>query len=145
MLDRIGWLAGSWVGEEEGRRYEEHWLPAAGGMMLGIHREVSDAGLGSFEYVRIQGLPSGANLFASRGGVEPTMFPLVASDDRSISFENPNNPFPSKITYWIEDDQLHVQYDGGVQSNVDFKQWVFHRSDRGIDALKPDGDDGGGS
>src|SRR5262249_42052103 len=36
---QLGWLAGSWSGEEHGTVSEEVWLAPRGGLMLGMHRD----------------------------------------------------------------------------------------------------------
>jgi hypothetical protein len=138
MLERLGWLAGSWFGENDAARFEEHWLPAAGGVMLGIRREVGKTGLGTFEYKRIQGLPSGAMYMASPGGRAPLQLPLAASEDGRAVFENPRDEYPKRITYWLEGDELHARIEGHVSGILDYKEWVFRRSDRGVRAMVPE-------
>ena len=43
-LEALAWMAGTWVGEQDGTRMEELWMKPAGGLMLGLHRDVSASG-----------------------------------------------------------------------------------------------------
>ena len=53
-IDALAWMAGYWVRDAEGgRRVEELWLPLAGGVMLGLHRDVRADGRAWFEFLRL--------------------------------------------------------------------------------------------
>ncbi len=59
-LEDLEWLAGYWVGEQDGVATEELWLPPRGGLMLGLHRDLAGSGTPFFEYLRIESGPEGA-------------------------------------------------------------------------------------
>ena len=53
-LDDAAFLAGSWTRADDVSSSEEHWLPARGGMMLGLYRKVRTSGRVGYEYLRIE-------------------------------------------------------------------------------------------
>ena len=42
-LVQLSWMVGGWGAEQDGEWGEEHWIPARGGTMLGVHRDVRGA------------------------------------------------------------------------------------------------------
>lgn len=44
-IDDLAFLTGTWRGESEGLRYEEAWLPPAGGNMSAVYRTVNPEGV----------------------------------------------------------------------------------------------------
>ena len=70
-LDDLGWLAGFWVGSAGETTMEEIWTPPAGGVMLGLHRDMTPGRPAFFEYLRIEQRESEVVYIASprgRGG-----------------------------------------------------------------------------
>lgn len=106
-LDRLAWLAGSWVSEEEGRVVEEQWMAPRGGVMLGVHRTVEADGGAFFEYLRIVDEEYGVVYVASPRGGEATSFRLVEMGRDRVTFENRDHDFPQRILYW-KDVQGHL-------------------------------------
>ncbi len=110
-LAHLAWLAGSWAGEAEGARMEEHWALPAGGLMLGMHRDVSPRGT-FFEYLRIERRADGIHYVAQPRGGAPTAFRLVESRPRRAVFENPAHDHPRRILYWLDGAGLHARVEG---------------------------------
>ena len=52
-LADLAWMAGSWVSTDGAKTTEEHWTKPAGGIMLGLHRDVEGAKT-AFEFLRIE-------------------------------------------------------------------------------------------
>lgn len=101
-LAALDWLAGCW----EGDGGEECWLPAGGGMMLGLNRAPEKDGRSGFEFLRIVEEDDGGLVYlASPGGRHPpTPFAATEVGERHVVFANPEHDFPQRITYRLEDD-----------------------------------------
>src|SRR3546814_4270715 len=52
-VDDLGWLAGDWASEADGRWPEESWAPPRGGVMLGHSRSGRGEELRESEFIRI--------------------------------------------------------------------------------------------
>ena len=81
----LGWMAGAWASEDG--RVEELWLPPKGGVMLGLHREVSAGGDVFFEYLRIEQHADAVVYQASPMGREPTPFRSVEIGVQRVVFD----------------------------------------------------------
>ena len=112
-LASLAWMAGSWEGTADGVAMEEHWLPARGGAMLGVHRDVAGGRMVSFEFLRIEATAEGVTYLASPKGRPATPFRLVESGPARVVFANPEHDFPQRILYWLgEDGSLHARIEG---------------------------------
>jgi hypothetical protein len=129
-LQGLSWLAGSWAGEDGGTAAEEVWIPPKGGVMLGVHRDVSNGKAVFFEFLRIQATPDGIVYFASPKGAPPTPFRLVESRSDRAVFENLKHDFPVRILYWLAPDgALHARIEGpGEKPKA--SEWVWKRAPR---------------
>uniref|UniRef100_UPI0020BE6E9B DUF6265 family protein n=1 Tax=Sphingopyxis sp. MSC1_008 TaxID=2909265 RepID=UPI0020BE6E9B len=52
-IDDLGWLAGDWVSEADGRWTDENWAAPRGGVMIGYSRSGRGEALREFEFLRI--------------------------------------------------------------------------------------------
>ena len=50
-LEGLLWMVGSWSGTALETFSEELWIQPAGGVMLGLHRDVASGGQAFFEYL----------------------------------------------------------------------------------------------
>lgn len=131
----LDFLTGAWEERREGprgvTRFEEHWLPARGGLMLGLGRTTREAAppgtderrLG-FEFLRIEFRADGVVYVAQPNGRPPTEFRLTEHQPGSVLFENPAHDHPQRIRYrQLEGGGLEAQIEGtqGVQ------RWRFSR------------------
>ena len=105
-LGDLGWMAGHWVGGSEKVESEEFWTAPAGGVMVGLHRDVSGTGWSFFEYLRIVTTKQGLTYIASPRGTGTTEFVLVSLDGQYVVFENLEHDFPQRIIYRREGDRL---------------------------------------
>ncbi|MCU0233670.1 MAG: DUF6265 family protein [Thermoanaerobaculales bacterium] len=124
-LDELAWLAGHWRGSADGVITEELWLAPAGGLMLGLHRDLPPGRPAAFEYLRIEVRGHGAVYLASPGGGAVTEFPLVASGPMEAVFENPGHDFPQRIIYRREGDTLVARIEGEVDGRQRSAQWEW--------------------
>jgi hypothetical protein len=123
-LEALAWMAGSWAASDGERRTEEHWTGPAGGMMLGLHRDVA-RGEGSYEFLRIAETPTGVVYLASPQGREPTPFPLVEISAARAVFANPAHDFPQRILYWLEGGDLCAAVEGDQGGETVREQWCW--------------------
>lgn len=123
-IDTLAWLSGCWALDGEAAGSGEHWLPPAGGAMLGIGRSIRDGRMVSYEYLRIEETSDGSlQLFASPGGQSTTGFRLASIGAVSVEFENPEHDFPQRIRYERTGSQLtgHASADrDGVPVALEF-------------------------
>src|SRR5262245_58619757 len=88
------WMAGSWAGKSDGVDMEENWTKPAGGVMLGMHRDVRPDKKTSFEFLRIEKRGDSLVYLAMPGGQPATEFPLKSATANEIVFENLGHDFP---------------------------------------------------
>jgi hypothetical protein len=67
-------MAGHWTATVDDVHMEEVWIEPAGGVMLGVHRDVRAGGGAFFEYLRIEARDNGVVYVASPMGSEVTEF-----------------------------------------------------------------------
>jgi uncharacterized protein YfiM (DUF2279 family) len=128
---RLGWMAGSWSGTNDGVMTEEHWTSAAGGALVGMHKEVRDGRMVAFEFLRIAPDASGkVCYFGSPGGKPPVSFCAVEIGPRRAVFENLQHDFPQRILYWVDDDgRLHARVEGPLDGKPAAEEWIWRRSE----------------
>ncbi len=129
-LQSLGWLAGSWEGKDgSGVEMEELWTSPKGGAMLGLHRDVKDGRMSSFEFLRIEAGADGIAYLASPRGRPATSFPLKESAGKRVVFENLKHDFPQRILYWLSDDgALHARVEGSQGGKVVGEEWTWSRA-----------------
>jgi hypothetical protein len=122
-LNGLAWMSGLWTATIDGVEMEEQWSAPRGGIMLGIHRDVS-ARRTSFEFLRIAETSDGIAYLAQPGGQPPTAFALVESSADRVVFANPRHDFPKRIIYWLKDAQLCARVEGDGDAA---EQWCWTR------------------
>jgi Domain of unknown function (DUF6265) len=129
----LSWLAGSWEGKDaSGLEMEEVWMAPRGGTMLGLHRDVKDGRLASFEFLRIEAGAEGLVYQAQPRGRPATPFPLKEASGRKVVFENAKHDFPQRILYWVTDDEvLHARVEGVQGGKLVGEEWSWRRAGTG--------------
>jgi hypothetical protein len=119
----LAWMSGHWAATIDGVEMEEHWSDPRGGLLLGIHRDVTQKRT-SFEFLRIAETKDGLVYLAQPGGQPPTPFALIESGETRVVFANPAHDFPKRIIYWMKDAKLcaRVEGDGGAG-----EEWCWSR------------------
>src|SRR3546814_12014366 len=88
-VDDLGWLAGDWASEADGRWTEESWRAPRGGMMIGHSRSGRGEVSREYEFIRIARGDDGAIAYiAMPQGGTPVAFRLVRPDIASARFAN---------------------------------------------------------
>lgn len=99
-VDGMAWLAGCWRGHFGEAGTVEHWLPPAGGTLLGMSRTVKNGRTVEFEFLQIRPLADGTlALLPQPSGRPATVFRLRSSGPQEAVFENPEHDFPQRIAY----------------------------------------------
>jgi len=125
----LAWLAGSWSGDSGGLAMEEHWTAPSGGVLLGMHRDVKNGRMVSFEFLRIDVAGETITYWASPKSAPPTPFRLKElGPGRRVVFENPEHDFPQRILYWrTDDDALHARVEGPAGTGEKGMEWTWKR------------------
>jgi len=128
-VDALAWLEGRWSGEKDGVLVEEYWTNPQGGALLGLHRDVKNGRLASWEFLRIDSTDAGVFYFASPRSAPPTPFELVERGDKRVVFENKQHDFPQRILYWLDaQGLLHARIEGPQRGKVVSEEWVWTKS-----------------
>ncbi len=110
--DPYDWIQGDWCGGSGDERIEEHWLPAHGGLRLGVARTLQGARTANFEFLRIDSVAGVPTYIAQPGGAPPTSFTRTAGGANWVRFENPQHDFPKRVEYRRLGDALHAEIAG---------------------------------
>ena len=128
-IDELAWLEGRWEGDEDGLAMEEYWTSLKGGALLGLHRDVKDGRMVSFEFLRIQATAEGVVYFASPRSRPPVPFALVESGERRAVFENKQHDFPQRILYWLDaGGAMHARIEGPQAGKTVSEEWVWKKA-----------------
>jgi hypothetical protein len=99
-LQDFAWLAGHWRIEQADRLIDEHWMAPAGGLMMGMARNVHGGKLREYEFTLLRQEANGDILYvASPSRQTETSFKLTSLRNGEAVFENPQHDFPKKIMY----------------------------------------------
>lgn len=127
-LGDLAWMSGSWIGEQNGVRAEEHWTRPEGGVMLAVHRDVRDGRATSFEFLRIVERGDSLVCVALPRGRNETPFPLKELGGRRVVFENPGHDFPQRILYrQTRPNDLRARTEGTIEGRLESEEWVWRR------------------
>ncbi|OWQ85626.1 hypothetical protein CDN99_21300 [Roseateles aquatilis] len=124
-LEQLSWLAGCWAAENGEAGSVEHWLPLAGGTMLGIGRTVKNGRTVEHEFLQIRLNAEGKPVYiALPSRQKEATFVATSIGDRAVVFENPAHDFPQRISYRaVGDDRLAARIEGlrnGAARGIDF-------------------------
>ena len=125
-VDSLAWMSGHWQSEADGMVSEEIWSSVAGGMLVGMHRDVKGA-KASFEFMRIAADAEGVVYLAQPSGRPATPFRLVESAGERAVFANPAHDFPQRITYWRKGEQLCARVEGPLNGADVNEQWCWSK------------------
>ncbi len=124
-LERLAWLAGCWASESGEAGSGEHWLPPAGGTMLGVGRTVKNGKTVQYEFLQIRLNAQGKLTYtALPSGQKEATFVESSLADGSVTFENLQHDFPQRILYSaLAGDRLAARIEGlrgGTLRGIDF-------------------------
>jgi len=123
-LEGLRFMEGDWRGESGKARIEEHWIEAAGGIMLGVSRTIVSGKTVAFEFLRIEAREDGVFYVAQPNGRPGTDFKLTQVSAGEAVFENPQHDHPKLIRYRLGDDTLVAE----VEGNEGKQEFRFRKS-----------------
>ncbi|MBP6508289.1 MAG: hypothetical protein KA257_12055 [Opitutaceae bacterium] len=110
-VDDLGWLAGRWQLEKNGRLVQEEWMSPAGGTMLGMSRTVKSGRTIEYEFLVLRADESGDIFYIATPSAQPKAeFKLVQLAEKSVVFENKAHDFPQRIGYALNADRSLLAY-----------------------------------
>jgi hypothetical protein len=119
-LEGLRFMEGDWRGESGKARIEEHWIEAAGGIMLGVSRTIVSGKTVAFEFLRIEAREDGVFYVAQPNGRPGTDFKLTKVSAGEAVFENPQHDHPKIIRYRMGDGTLVAEVEGD-EGNQEFQ------------------------
>lgn len=113
-LSRLAWLAGCWHSESAESGSVEHWLPLAGGSMLGVSRTVKKGVTVAFEFMELRTLADGKLVFIAHPSAQRSAtFPVLRMSETEAVFENALHDFPQRVAYArVGETQLLARIEG---------------------------------
>jgi len=128
-VEDLRWLAGSWASDSAAVRIEEHWSAPAGGLMVGMHRDVIGGRATGFEFFRIRADSIGLVYLSQPGGRPPHPFRLKELGSRSVVFEDPEHDFPQRVMYWLDErGELHARIEGVMNGKLEGENWRWKKA-----------------
>lgn len=99
-LSKLAWLAGCWNSESAESGSVEHWLPLAGGSMLGVSRTVKKGVTVAFEFMELRTLADGTLAFIAHPSAQRSAtFSVLRISETEAVFENMQHDFPQRVIY----------------------------------------------
>jgi len=125
-LSEFAWIAGDWKGKGAANEYEELWLPAMGGSMVGIFRLISGEKLVSVSALNLQQdgtkvkmLLRGLTPDLNPAGEKTTVMVLVSKSNGTADFVNQfEGVQPQALHVSNADGGLHVTVESLVDGTV---------------------------
>jgi hypothetical protein len=124
-VDRLGWIAGDWILEEDGTVTRETWLPPLGGAMAGVTQTNRPGQPPTIEFATITDEPAGVTFTARVSGEPPTAFVLRSDSDIEAVFENQEHDFPQRVIYRRCEEDLCARIEGVVDGTLKNQEWRY--------------------
>jgi hypothetical protein len=128
-LSTLSWMTGYWTGGDGDAIIEEIWLAPSGGVMVGVHRDVSGPDDVFYEYLRIVSRPLEGIYYVAKPSNQPSAeFKARIITHHRVVFENLEHDYPKRITYELDGDVLTVTIGGTVKGEERSSSWVMKRA-----------------
>lgn len=126
-MDKLLWIVDKWVSvnDSPGVKSYEEWVKISDDQYEGSSRTEKDGKVTFSEKLKIESTPEGIFYVADvKHNTAPVRFKLTEVNDTLAVFENPEHDFPKKITYSLEEGNLHAWIEGprkdGSTKKIDF-------------------------
>lgn len=124
-MQKLLWIADSWVSASGETKSYEEWKVINDDLYEGGSKTVKDGKTIFSETLKIENTAEGIFYVADVAhNPAPVKFKLISVSETSAVFENPLHDFPQKITYLLEEGNLHAIIEGpgkdGKTKKVDF-------------------------
>lgn len=130
-ISRLAWLEGVWTGVSGGVTMEEHWTSPAGGGLVGMHKDVRNGRMISFEFFRIVADSNRVCYLTSPNGAPATTFCAIELGKSKVVFENLAHDFPNRILYWRDErGRLHARIEGTIEGRPSSQDWTWTKRAR---------------
>ena len=128
-IEQLGWFAGCWGFEREGKRYEEVWLPPVADGAIGMARTLKQGRSVNHEFTRIVTGKDGAiSYVANPSRQTETIFPLLKLEGTRAVFENLSHDFPTRVIYhYTAPDKLDARIEGIIKGKPESEDYPFRR------------------
>ena len=127
-LDKLAWMAGNWVQKSATEEVRENWLGPRGNVLVAVNLTHAAGRGSSFEFLRIALKDGKPVYFASPGGRPAVEFPLAQMTADSVTFENPANAYPTRISYRRDGEALVARIEGKRRGVDASEEWRFTRA-----------------
>jgi hypothetical protein len=127
----VAWLSGCWSFAGKNGFTEEHWLPPAGGAMLGLSRTIRGDKMVEFEYLALREIDGKLAYVAIPSRQKETIFPLARHSPTELVFENPSHDFPQRVIYRKVPGGLAVRIEGVADGKSRSADFPFKRCPEG--------------
>lgn len=127
-VEKLSWMAGTWVQDKAGGTVRETWLAPLGGVMGGVGQTNRPGKTPFVEHMKISAEPAGATFTAYFPGQPPTPFVLIPGPEGEATFENKANDYPHRVTYRRCGVDLCARIEGVVGGTVQFEEWRYTRA-----------------
>ena len=117
-MDKLLWIVDNWVSvnDSPGVKSYEEWVKISDDLYEGSSRTEKDGKVTFSEKLKIENTPEGIFYVADvKHNTAPVRFKLTEVNDTLAVFENPEHDFPKKITYSLEEGNLHAWIVGPVK------------------------------
>lgn len=102
-LAALAWLCGCWAADGAEQGSGEHWMPLAGGTLLGVSRTVQQGRTVAHEFLQIRAGDDGRLVYiAEPSGQARTVFTIVRQSASEAVFENLMHDFPQRVAYRLD-------------------------------------------
>ena len=127
-LKSLAWLDGCWRGEVAQYEFREHWLPMAGGLMVGAGHVVFQGKTQDYGYLRLETRADGVYYVSISSAKKEAAFKLTSTsvDDKDtiFTFANAVDEFPQRVVYRrAAEGWLYAAVEGKV--NSEDKQVIY--------------------
>lgn len=124
-MQKLLWIADSWVSASGETTSYEEWKVINDDLFEGGSKTIKEGKVIFSESLKIEKTADGIYYVADVAhNPAPVKFKLTNVTDTSAVFENPDHDFPKKITYLLEEGNLHAFIEGpgkdGNTKKVDF-------------------------
>ncbi len=127
QVDKLTWMAGTWVQDADGVSVRETWLAPNDGAMGGVGQTNRPGKRPLVEFMKITAEPAGATFTAIVPGQPPTSFVQIAGRDGEVVFENKDHDFPQRVIYRRCDADLCARIEGTISGKLQFQDWRYTR------------------
>lgn len=120
----LAWAAGYWLSCDGGQEVAETWTDPRAGLMANMTVTVAD-GRASIERTQFSVVDGALSFVFEPSSPRRVVFRAVEVEDQRAVFENPDNDFPQRVTYWREGPRLRARIDQMTDGDARAIEWTY--------------------